>query len=130
DLLLQEPLHELLAHVVRLLPGSSGQLRDLLGDLLLLLQRDADRLDHVGEVAARIAEAGYAGTNARVEQVLDHDQGVTALLDRLVVEELGQAGKRLVLVPDGGRQGRRRSPPARSSRRPRRAPSSCRSATA
>ena len=43
DLLLQEPLHELLAQIVALFPGGAGQLDDLIGDRLLLLQCQLDR---------------------------------------------------------------------------------------
>ena len=49
DLLLDEPLHELLGGEVVLLPGDAQQTVDLLGDPLLLLQGQRDRADRVGE---------------------------------------------------------------------------------
>src|SRR5213592_515309 len=43
DLLLDEPLHELLGGEVVLLAGRAGQCENLLGDALLLGQRELDR---------------------------------------------------------------------------------------
>src|ERR671917_1238806 len=56
DLLLEEPLHELLARVVARLAGDLEQLGDLDGHLALLLEREADRLDMVAEGPARRAD--------------------------------------------------------------------------
>jgi hypothetical protein len=50
DLLLDEPLHELLRRVVALLARDAGQRVDLLGHALLLLERERDRADDVVEL--------------------------------------------------------------------------------
>ena len=70
DLLLDEPLHELLAGVVGVLARQPGERVDLLGDALLLVEREAHRLDDVAEARLRRVDArddrprrpGRAGT--------------------------------------------------------------------
>jgi hypothetical protein len=54
DLLLQEPLHELLAQVVALLARELRELGALLGDALLLLERETDGRGRLGELGASV----------------------------------------------------------------------------
>src|SRR6478672_5715857 len=52
-LLLQEPVHELLGDEIAGLARRDGELRDLGGDPLLLVERERDRSDIVGEERLR-----------------------------------------------------------------------------
>ena len=70
DLLLEEPLEELLALEVVLRAGERRQLVELLGHLALLLERDPHRLDDVGEAALRRRDAGDRHLRLGVEEVL------------------------------------------------------------
>ena len=57
DLLLDEPLHELLAGVVAVLARGRGERVDLLRHALLLVERELHRLDDVGEPVLRRLDA-------------------------------------------------------------------------
>ncbi len=120
-LLLQEPVQELLADQVALGARELGEVGDLLGHALLLLQRQPDGLDHVGERRLRLGDARDRDALVGVEQVLDDHHRVVALLDRLAVEVRGEPRQRLRVVVDGdrrrtGARPRTRARPARSTR--------------
>ena len=83
--------------------GDLREGRDLLGDPTLLGQRQGDRLDGAAEGDLRRGHPGDDDLLAGVEEVLDEHHGVVSLLDRLAVEERGQLGERLGVVPDGNR---------------------------
>ena len=102
-LLLQEPVHRLLAHEVALLAGEPEQVRDLLGDALLLLECHAHRLDGVCEVGLRRLNARDRQGDVGVEQELGQHHRVVPLLDRLAVEVRGQVRERLGVVVDRDR---------------------------
>ena len=102
-LLLQEPVQELLADEVPLRPRQLRELLDLLGHPLLLLERQADGLDDVGELRLRRLDAGDRDRLVRIEQVLDDHHRVIALLDRLPVEVRGETRKGLSVVVHGDR---------------------------
>src|SRR5207247_2013763 len=57
-LLLQEPVQELLADEIALLSRDRREARNLLGHLLLLLERERDRLDGVSELRLRSRDSG------------------------------------------------------------------------
>ena len=97
-LLLDEPLQELLARVVALTAGGRGQRVDLLGDPLLLLERQRDGLDDVAERRLWSGDSRHERLGVGVEQVLDHHHRVLALFQRLPVEEAGQLRQRLGVV--------------------------------
>src|SRR5215207_967332 len=98
DLLLDEPLHELLGGVVVLLPGERGERVDLLAHALLLRERQRDGRDDVGEVDLRGSDARDDRAVVGVQQVLHHHHRVVALLERLAVEEVRQLRERLGVV--------------------------------
>ena len=93
DLLLEEPLHELLAEVVTLLAGNTGEPADLFGDGALLAERKCERVPGGLEAVAHRINTGDLGVDIPVEQVLDQHHGVVALFDRLRVEVLGELRK-------------------------------------
>ena len=74
-----------------------------LGDPLLLLERERDGRDDVGEAVCGAAMPGIDGLDVGVEEVLHHHHRVVALLERLPVEERGQTRERLGFVVDGDR---------------------------
>ena len=53
-------MQELLADEVALGAGELGEVGDLLGDALLLLERQPHRLDDVRELDLRLSDAGIA----------------------------------------------------------------------
>ena len=73
------------------------------GDLLLLLQGQADRLRDLGEVVAHRAAAGDRDGQVPVQQVLHDHQRVVALLDGLPVVVPRQLREVLPVEPDGDR---------------------------
>ena len=83
--------------------ASCGELDDLLGDALLLLERELDGRDRVGELGLRRLDAGDHDLLVGVEQVLDDHHRVVPLLDRLPVEVRGELRQRLRVVVDGDR---------------------------
>ncbi len=102
-LLLDEPAHELLAAEVAALARDADEVGALVGDALLLLERERDRL-------GQFAERGLRGGDARddhglvgVEQVLHHDHRVVALLDGLPVEQPGELREGVGVVVHGDR---------------------------
>src|SRR5215207_7373202 len=76
DLLLDEPLHELLARVVARLARGRGETVDLVGHALLLLERERDGRDDVRERRLRRRDARDRHRRVGVEQVLDHHHRV------------------------------------------------------
>jgi hypothetical protein len=98
DLLLEEPLDELLAEVVALLPSEREQLADLAAYLSFLVEREANWADVVFESCGRGRDFPEPYRCACVEQVLDHHHRVLAFLERLAVEEAGQLRQALGLV--------------------------------
>ena len=103
DLLLDEPLHELLARVVALGAGAAGERVDLRGHAPLLVQRQRDGRDDVLEAHLRRGDAGDDHVGVGVDQVLDHHHRVVALLERLRVEEARELRERLGVVVDRAR---------------------------
>jgi hypothetical protein len=103
DLLLDEPLHELLARVVAVLAGDAHEIGALIRDPPLLLERERDRLGEPGERGLRRVDPRDHHRLVGVEQVLDHDHRVVALLDGLPVEEPGQLRERVGVVVHGDR---------------------------
>src|SRR5829696_1890005 len=99
-LLLEEPVQELLADELALVAREPCQLGDLRGDLPLLLERERDGRDRIGEVGAGSGDAGHRHVLAGVEEVLDDHHGVVSLLERLAVEARRQLGQRLGVVVD------------------------------
>jgi hypothetical protein len=102
-LLLQEPVQELLADEVPFLPGELDQRDDLVGDPLLLLERERDGLLRRPEVGLRRLDAGDPNGFVGVEQELHHHHRVVPLLDRLAVEVGGELRQGLRVVVDGDR---------------------------
>ena len=86
-----------------MLAGEAGERVDLLGDAALLLQRERDRGDDVVEGGLRGVGAGDLRVEVLVEQEAHHHQRVVALLERLRVEEGGEARQGLGLVVHGDR---------------------------
>ena len=103
DLLLEVPLHELLAEVVALVAGGAGEQGDLVGDAPLLVEHQLDDVLDRLEVVADLVDAGDADLHVVVEQVLDHAHRVVALLEGLPVEVGGQLGQVLVVAVHGDR---------------------------
>ena len=81
-----------------MLAGEAGERVDLLGDAPLLLERERDRGDDVAEGGLRGVGARDLRVEVLVEQEAHHHQRVVALLERLRVEEGGEAGQGLGLV--------------------------------
>ena len=103
DLLLDEPLHELLAREVAALARHAHEVGALIRDAPLLLERQRDRLGEAGERRLRRLDARDHDGLVRVEQVLDHDHRVVALLDGLPVEQPGELRKGVGVVVHGDR---------------------------
>src|SRR6185503_15360807 len=72
DLLLDEPLHELLGGEVGLLAGGPEQAADLVGHPLLLVEGERHRRDQVAERVPRRLDARNDHVAVGVEEVLDH----------------------------------------------------------
>src|SRR5882757_2559679 len=103
DLLLDEPLQELLGAVVLQFAGELEEGEDLVADPFLLGEGHFHRLGAVG-VGGRVRlDVGDLDLLADIEQVADHHHRVLALLERLPVEEGGEAGQRFRVVVDGRR---------------------------
>ena len=68
---------------------------DLVGDPLLLLQRERDGLAGVAEIRLRRLDSGDVDGLVGVEQELHHHHRVVPLLDRLAVEMGGELRQRL-----------------------------------
>src|SRR5262245_10274376 len=102
-LLLEEPVQELLADELPLLARLLHELDDLVGDPLLLLERERDRRDGVRERRLRRLDPRDHDLLVRIEQVLDDDHRVVPLLDRLPVEVRGELGEGLGVVVDRDR---------------------------
>jgi hypothetical protein len=96
-------VQELLADQVALGAGELREIGDLLGDPLLLLERQPHRLDHIGELGLRLGDAGDRNARVGVQQVLDDHHRVIPLLDRLPVEVRSEPRQRLRVVVDGDR---------------------------
>ena len=96
-------MQELLSDEVALGAGELGEVRDLLGHPLFLLQREPHRLDDVGELGLRRLDPRDRDALVRVEQVLDDHHRVISLLHRLPVEVSGEPRQRLRVVIDGDR---------------------------
>ena len=90
DLLLEEPVHELLAEEVALVARDGGQPGDLLGDGALLIERQAQRLGRRGEGVAHGVGAGDLDLDVAIDQVLHQHHRVVALVEGLGVEVLGE----------------------------------------
>src|SRR5690606_26675788 len=103
DLLLQEPQHGLLAERIRLRPRRGEEALDLLGDALLLREREGDRLRLVREVVLDRGDPGDLDAQVAVEAVLHEHHRVVAFLDGLRVEVPGELREVVVVVPDGDR---------------------------
>ncbi len=96
-------MQELLADEVVLLAGERCERGDLLGDALLLLQRQRNRLPRVLERGLRRLDGRSHDVVVGVEQVLDDHHRVVPLLQRLPVEVRGEERERLRVEPDGDR---------------------------
>ena len=96
-------MQELLADEVALVACGQRELLDLLRDALLLLERELDRSDDVGERRLRRLHGRDHDVLVCVEQVLHHHHRVVPLLDRLAVEVRGELRQRLRVVVDGDR---------------------------
>ena len=96
-------MHELLGDEVAVLPRGHGELGDLRRDALLLVERERDRSDVVGEGRLRRGDGRDHHVVVRVEEVLHHHHRVVSLLDRLPVEVRGELRQRLRVVVDGDR---------------------------
>ena len=80
DLLLDEPLHELLAGVVAELTRKGCKRADLLGHPPFLGERERDRRDDIGEARLGRANPWDGDVEPGVEQVLHHHHRVVSLL--------------------------------------------------
>ena len=96
-------MQELLADEVALGTGELGEVGDLLGDALLLLERQPHRLDDVRELDLRLGDPRDRDALVGVEQVLDDHHRVISLLDRLTIEVRGEPRERLRVVVDRDR---------------------------
>ena len=96
-------MHRLLADEVALLPGQLQQAGDLLGDALLLVERERDGLGGVREVGLRSRHGRNRHGPVGVEQELDEHHRVVPLLHGLAVEVSGEVGKRFGVEPDRDR---------------------------
>jgi hypothetical protein len=85
------------------LAGEPCERVDLLGHAALLVECERDRRDDVPEGGLRSVDARDRRVDVLVEQEADHHQRVVALLERLRVEEGGEARQRLGLVVHGDR---------------------------
>ena len=91
-------MEELLADEFPFLPCQLDERDDLVGDALLLLQREGDRLPRVAEVRLRCLDSPDVDGLVGVEQELHHHHRVVPLLDRLAVEMGGELRQRLGVV--------------------------------
>ena len=98
ELLLDEPLHELLAGEVAALARHAHEVGALIRDPPLLIERQRDGLAEARERRLRRLDAGDDHGLVRVEQVLHHDHRVVALFDGLPVEEPGELRERIGVV--------------------------------
>ena len=96
-------MQELLADEVSLLARECCQRGDLLGDALLLLERERDRRTRVRERRLRRLDGRDLDRVIGVEQELDDHQRVVPLLDGLPVEVGRQERQRLGVVVDRDR---------------------------
>ena len=96
-------MQELLADEVVLLAGERGERGDLLGDALLLVERERHRLPGITERRLRRFDGRDRDLVVRVEQELDDHHRVVPLFDRLPVEVRGQERQRLGVEPDRDR---------------------------
>ena len=85
------------------LPRRDGELGDLGGDALLLVERERDGSDVVGERRLRRGDGRDDHVVVGVEEVLHHHHRVVPLLERLVVEVRGELRQRLGVVVNGDR---------------------------
>ena len=97
-LLLQEPVEELLADELPLLPRELHQLHDLLRHALLLLECKRDGRDHVAKRGLRRLDSGRHDLVICIEEVLHHHHRVVPLLDGLAIEVGGELRKGLRVV--------------------------------
>ena len=82
-------MRELLRGVVAFVAGDARQVLDLLRDALLLLEGERNRLDEVLELVDRLGDARHLDLASAVQQERHHHHRVHALLERLLVEEVG-----------------------------------------
>ena len=104
DLLLEEPLHELLAEVVALVAGGPRERLDLLGDRAAPARSASSSGSRARSKSLRTASTpGIATGDVLVQQVLHHHHRVVAFFQRLLVEVPGQLRQVLIVVPDSHR---------------------------
>jgi hypothetical protein len=96
-------VHELLADKIAFLAGEGGQCAYLVGDALLLRERQLNRLRRLGERRLRGLDTRDRDLVIRIEEVLDEHHRVVPLLHRLAVEVRGQQRERLRVVVHGDR---------------------------
>ncbi len=90
ELLGDEPVEEAQGDVVRLLAGDVHQAVDLLGDVLLPIEREAHGLLRRRELALRSRHVGDLDDPLDVVDEVDELQGVLPLLGGLAEEEAGE----------------------------------------
>src|SRR5699024_872302 len=99
DLLLKEPLQELLADVFVLVPGDLGQTLELRGHFTLLLQGQCNQIPRSGEIGHDIAHIGKSEVDVHVQEMTHDHHRVVTFFQGLFVEEPGQLGQVLVVEP-------------------------------
>jgi hypothetical protein len=83
-------VQELLADEVAFLPGKRDEPDDLIGNPLLLLERERDGLRCGAEIASRPLDPGDRHGQVGVEQELDDHHRVVSLFDGLAIERRGE----------------------------------------
>ena len=104
DLLLQEPLHELLAEVIALVAGHCREPADLLGDRAFLVERQRQRIARFVELIAHRVNSRDVDADIAIEQILHQHHRVVSFVERLAVKMLRQLREVRAVEIDGDRQ--------------------------
>ena len=100
NLFLQEPEDELLTQSIVFVACCGEKSLDLTGDFLFLRQGKIHDLLNIFKVILDARNCGNLNLVAAIQLVLNHHEGVPALLQRLAVEVTRQLGKVLTIKPN------------------------------